>query len=84
VNPGDVFTVTNHQIRISGDGMGYLVTREAFRDFHLSVAWRWGRTNTFPERSGKPATPASSSMSLDPTAIPTMAPARSGRVGSAI
>jgi len=48
-----VFTVTNHQIRISGDGMGYLVTRETFHDFHLVVEWRWGRTNPQPERIGK-------------------------------
>lgn len=48
-----MFTVTNHQIRISGNGMGYLVTRETFHDFHLVVEWRWGRTNRHPERTGK-------------------------------
>lgn len=33
--------------------MGYLVTRETFRDFHPVVEWRWGRTNRHPERTGK-------------------------------
>lgn len=33
--------------------MGYLVTRESFRDFHLVVEWRWGQTNRYSERVGK-------------------------------
>lgn len=52
-DPRGGFTVTNRQLRISGDGMGYLVTCESFRDFHLVVEWRWGQTNRYPERVGK-------------------------------
>ena len=31
-DPRDVFTVTNRQLRISGDGMGYLATHQEFSD----------------------------------------------------
>lgn len=50
--PG-VVTVTNRQLRIAGDGMGYPVTGKSFRDFHLAVEWRWGQTNRHSERVGR-------------------------------
>jgi len=52
-DPRQVFTVTNGQIRISGQGMGYLVTTRAFTNYQLRVEWRWGATNTWPGRVGK-------------------------------
>ena len=45
-DPRGVFSVTNGMIHISGDGLGYLATRNRFRDYRLIVEWRWGRTNT--------------------------------------
>ena len=44
-DPRRVFTVTNGMIRISGDGLGYLSTEKAYRDYHLIAEFRWGRTN---------------------------------------
>ncbi|MSU64441.1 MAG: DUF1080 domain-containing protein [Pedosphaera sp.] len=44
-DPRRVFTVTNGLIRISGNGLGYLATREAYKDYHLIAEFRWGRTN---------------------------------------
>lgn len=45
-DPRGVFSVTNREIRISGDGLGYLATDRRFRDYRLVVEWRWGLTNT--------------------------------------
>jgi hypothetical protein len=48
-DPRRVFTLTNGQIRISGEEWGGLTSRESFRDFHLIVEWRWG-TKTWGTR----------------------------------
>lgn len=45
-DPRGVFAVTNGMIRVSGDGLGYLATRQRFRDYRLVVEFRWGGTNT--------------------------------------
>lgn len=44
-DPRQVFTVTAGQIRISGDGLGYLATREAFTEYDLRLEFRWGDKN---------------------------------------
>jgi len=53
-DPRQVFTVTNGLLRISGDGLGYLATRASFRDYELTVEFKWGETNTrWGDRIGK-------------------------------
>jgi hypothetical protein len=53
-DPRQVFTVTNNQLRISGDGLGYLATEKSYRDYELIVEFRWGSTNSaWGERTGK-------------------------------
>jgi hypothetical protein len=53
-DPRRVFTVTNGWLRLSGDGLGYLATREVFRDYELTVEFKWGGTNTrWGDRPGK-------------------------------
>ena len=44
-DPRNVFTVTNATIRISGDGLGYLATKNSFTNYHLTVEYRWGTGN---------------------------------------
>ena len=44
-DPRGVFAVTDGAIRISGEGLGYLATENEFRDYHLVVEFKWGRTN---------------------------------------
>lgn len=44
-DPRKVFSVVNGQLRISGDGFGYLATRESYRNYHLVVEYRWGQRN---------------------------------------
>lgn len=45
-DPRRVFTVTNQMLRISGDGLGYVSTRDSFRDYQLVLEFKWGHTNT--------------------------------------
>jgi hypothetical protein len=45
-DPRGVFSVTNGMIRISGDGLGYLATREAYENYRLIVEFKWGSLNT--------------------------------------
>jgi len=53
-DPRHVFAVTNGTIRISGDGLGYLATTNEFRDYELTVEFKWGATNTrWGDRIGK-------------------------------
>jgi len=44
-DPRGVYSVADGMIRISGDGFGYLATKETFGDFHLRVEFRWGESN---------------------------------------
>ena len=51
-DPRGVFSFVDSQIRISGDGFGYLATRGRFRDYHLVCEYRWGKRN-YHTRVGK-------------------------------
>ena len=51
-DPRSVFGVADGEIRISGNGLGYLGTVDRFRDYRLVVEYRWGRC-TWGERRGK-------------------------------
>jgi len=42
-DPRKVFTVANGMIHVSGDGFGYLATADAWRDYHLTVEYKWGK-----------------------------------------
>ena len=44
-DPRGVFSLVDGQIRISGDGFGYLATRCRYRDYHLVCEFRWGKRN---------------------------------------
>lgn len=39
------YLVSDGMIHIGGRGMGYLATVDAYRDYHLSVEYRWGERN---------------------------------------
>ena len=41
-DPRKVFTVEDGMIHILGDGMGYIATKRAYKDYHLVVEYRWG------------------------------------------
>ncbi len=41
-DPHGVYSVKDGAIRVSGDGAGYLATTKAYRDYHLSLEFKWG------------------------------------------
>jgi|YNPMSStandDraft_1061717.scaffolds.fasta_scaffold30752_1 hypothetical protein len=41
-DPKKVFSVVDGMIRISGEGAGYLATEKPYKDYHLSLEYRWG------------------------------------------
>ena len=47
-----IFTVENGLIHVSGNGFGYLITRESYKDFYLAADFKWGE-GTFLDRHGK-------------------------------
>jgi hypothetical protein len=55
-DPDGVFTIRDGVLRISGDGRGYLATKEAYRDYHLTVEYQWGKqrsdTSKYVRNSG--------------------------------
>ncbi len=42
-DPRKVFSVKDGQLHISGDGFGYVATGRGYRDYHLTVEYRWGK-----------------------------------------
>jgi hypothetical protein len=40
--PDDVYRVEDGMIHISGQGLGYVATENEYRDYHLSVEYKWG------------------------------------------
>ena len=51
-DPRKVFTVQDGVLRISGDGLGYICTKESYRDYHLVLEYRWG-TKTWGKRADR-------------------------------
>lgn len=42
-DPRKVFSVNEGMLHISGDGFGYVATDKAYRDYHLTVEYKWGK-----------------------------------------
>jgi len=41
--PDEVFRVEDGTIHVSGEGAGYVATENDYRDYHLSVEYKWGQ-----------------------------------------
>lgn len=41
-DPQKAFTVEDGMLHISGDGWGYVCTKQRYKDYHLVVEYRWG------------------------------------------
>jgi hypothetical protein len=53
-DPRKVFSVSKGQIRISGDGLGYLGTKKSYENYDLYLEFRWGKQNwNWGDRIGK-------------------------------
>ncbi len=48
-DPEKVFTVENSLLHITGKEFGYICTEDVFKDFHLSVEFKWGEKK-YPPR----------------------------------
>jgi hypothetical protein len=44
-DPKHVFTVKDGMVIVSGEEWGGLTTRNSYRDYHLTVEWKWGGPN---------------------------------------
>ena len=44
-DPDKVFRLENGILRCGDEDMGYVATKQSFRDYHLSVEYKWGRKN---------------------------------------
>jgi hypothetical protein len=42
-DPKKVFKIEDGVLHISGEGAGYVATKQAYRDYHLSVEYKWGK-----------------------------------------
>jgi hypothetical protein len=51
-DPRKVFTVHDGLLHISGDGYGYVTTRQEYRDYRLVAEFKWG-TRTWGDRKTK-------------------------------
>lgn len=49
-DPRKVFTVHDGLLHLSGDGFGGVITKDAYRDYHAVLEFRWG-AKTFGERA---------------------------------
>lgn len=44
-DPDRVFRLADGVLRCGDEDMGYVATRDSYKDYHLSVEYRWGRKN---------------------------------------
>lgn len=51
-DPRNVFRVTDGLLHITGDGLGGLVSKKAYRDYHCVLEYKWG-TKTWQDRTKK-------------------------------
>jgi len=51
-DPRKVFTVSDGMLHISGDGLGAILTKKDYRDYHLVCEFKWG-TRTWHTRKDK-------------------------------
>ena len=47
-DPKKVFSVADGMIRVSGEEYGGFATKQAFKDYHLIVEWKWGEKTWAP------------------------------------
>ncbi|MCX7425906.1 MAG: DUF1080 domain-containing protein [Planctomycetia bacterium] len=49
-DPRKIFTVEDGMLHISGDGLGYIRTNQAYRDYHLVAEFKWGPRTWAPRQ----------------------------------
>lgn len=52
-NATDIFQVEDKMIRLYGDKLGYVMTEKSFKNFQLTVVFRWNTDSTITRKSNK-------------------------------
>lgn len=52
-NASDLFNVEHHMIRLYGAKAGYLMSDQSFKNFKLTVKFRWNTDSTFARKNDK-------------------------------
>ncbi|WP_276481381.1 3-keto-disaccharide hydrolase [Paraflavitalea pollutisoli] len=52
-NPWELYTITNGVIRLFGDKTGYLMSRQSYGDFELTLDYRWNTGKEYQRGTGK-------------------------------
>ncbi|WP_217903399.1 DUF1080 domain-containing protein [Flectobacillus sp. BAB-3569] len=52
-NAADIFRVEDKMIRLYGDKLGYVMTEKSFKNFQLTVTFRWNTDTTITRKSSK-------------------------------
>lgn len=52
-NASDVFKAENNMIRLYGDKLGYVMSEKSFKNFQLTVVFRWNTDSTITRKSSK-------------------------------
>lgn len=52
-NATDIFQVEDKMIRLYGDKLGYVMTEKSFKNFQLTVVFRWNADSTITRKSNK-------------------------------
>ena len=68
-NAEDIFHVEEKMIRLYGDKAGYLMSEKSFRNFQLTIEFRWNIDSTFTKKNDKKN---SGVMYLVPSDVPDM------------
>ena len=49
-DPRKVFRVTDGLLHVTGDGLGAIITKQEYRDYHLVLEFRWGKAVFEPRK----------------------------------
>lgn len=52
-NASEVFSVDHNMIRLYGDKAGYLMSEKSYRNFKLTVEYRWNTDTTFTRKNNR-------------------------------
>ncbi len=52
-NAADIFNVDSQMIRLYGEKAGYLMSDQSFKDFQLTVEFRWNTDSSFARKNNK-------------------------------
>lgn len=52
-DPDSAFTVHDNMLHITGRGVGYICTKKSYKNFHLTLEFKWGEKKYLPRLTDK-------------------------------